>query len=262
MSSSAFAPRSTHLSGLDINRARLYRKTRKTTVTYAPWNSVSLAAEDAASSKQGQNTRPPSYVWALAALALVIHASLAWYLTHHVASTTIKPKHEVSVEIVPPKPPEPKIEPPKPAPPKPQQIPKPAQLLPPIQTAAPAPSNTPAVASTEPPIAVAPSVSAPVEAAPAPITPPVGRAGYLNNPPPEYPAAAARAGWDGIVKLHVHVLSNGKVDAVEVQKSSGRKVLDDEAVRTVKNWTFTPAQRGDTPVDGWANVPIEFKLDQ
>ena len=32
------------------------------------------------------------------------------------------------------------------------------------------------------------------------------------------------------------------------------------AVAAVKRWTFVPAKRGDEAVDGWVNVPIDFKL--
>jgi protein TonB len=83
----------------------------------------------------------------------------------------------------------------------------------------------------------------------------------LNNPPPNYPASAARQGWQGTVLLKVRVLSTGRVDSVEVQKSSGHKQLDEEAMTTVRGWQFAPSKRGDTPIDGWATVPIEFKLD-
>jgi protein TonB len=93
------------------------------------------------------------------------------------------------------------------------------------------------------------------------VTAPFGRAGYLNNPPPEYPLAASRQGWQGTVVLRVRVLSSGKVDLVEVQKSSGHKVLDEEAMATVRTWSFVPAKRGELAIDGWASVPIEFKLD-
>jgi protein TonB len=93
------------------------------------------------------------------------------------------------------------------------------------------------------------------------VTAPIGRTGYLNNPPPNYPAAAARQGWQGTVLLRVRVLSSGHVDSVEVQKSSGHRLLDDEAMATVRSWLFTPSKRGDTPIDGWATVPIEFKVD-
>jgi len=48
---------------------------------------------------------------------------------------------------------------------------------------------------------------------------------------------------------------------VEVQESSGRRILDEQAARTVKNWVFTPSRRGATPIDGWATVPIEFSLE-
>jgi protein TonB len=50
------------------------------------------------------------------------------------------------------------------------------------------------------------------------------------------------------------------VEAVEVKQSSGGKILDDEAIRTVKQWLFSPSKRGDTAIDGWATVPIEFQL--
>jgi len=56
-------------------------------------------------------------------------------------------------------------------------------------------------------------------------------------------------------------LSTGHVESVEIQESSGRRILDDQAVRTVKNWIFAPSKRGDTPIDGWAVVPIEFSLE-
>jgi protein TonB len=83
----------------------------------------------------------------------------------------------------------------------------------------------------------------------------------MNNPAPDYPAAAARVGWEGVVMLRVKVLASGAVAAVEVQQSSGHRILDDAAARTVKAWTFSPSKRGSTPIDGWATVPIEFKLD-
>ncbi len=87
-----------------------------------------------------------------------------------------------------------------------------------------------------------------------------GSAGYLNNPPPSYPAVAQRQGWEGKVVLKVRVQANGKPDSVQIQQSSGRQALDEAALNAVKQWTFIPAKRGTTPIDGWAIVPIEFKL--
>jgi protein TonB len=84
----------------------------------------------------------------------------------------------------------------------------------------------------------------------------------MNNPAPNYPPQAIRQNWQGITELRVRVLANGKAESVAIKKSSGKKLLDDEAIRTVKLWLFTPAKQGDTAVDGWVTVPIDFSLEQ
>ena len=70
-----------------------------------------------------------------------------------------------------------------------------------------------------------------------------------------------RQGWQGTVLLRVKVLQTGAVDGIEIVKSSGKKLLDDAAIHTVERWVFAPSTRGTTPIDGFATVPIEFKLD-
>jgi protein TonB len=85
-------------------------------------------------------------------------------------------------------------------------------------------------------------------------------AGYLHNPAPEYPALAMRRNWQGTVLLRVHVLATGKPGEIQIQKSSGRDQLDDAALAAVKRWSFAPAKQGNSPVDGWVSVPIDFKL--
>lgn len=106
------------------------------------------------------------------------------------------------------------------------------------------------------------SLPAPVElAAPSlPETLAVGRMGYLNNPPPEYPASALDRGLEGTTLLKVRVLANGRAASVEIERSSGARILDDAALRTVRRWLFVAATRDGQAVDGWANVPIVFKL--
>ncbi|PZE09556.1 energy transducer TonB, partial [Pseudomonas sp. 57B-090624] len=96
---------------------------------------------------------------------------------------------------------------------------------------------------------------------PAPVTPPSANAGYLRNPAPEYPSFAQRRGWEGTVLLRVHVLASGSPSEVQIQKSSGRDLLDEAAIKAVKRWTFVPAKRGDVAQDGWVSVPIDFKLN-
>lgn len=230
-------------------------------VAQRPWSAVALNGGSAASFQFGEVSRPPTYAWALLALAVALHVGALWYLEHH-AGAPAPParKTELALDIAAPQPP--KAEPPKLPPPKPQ-VQRVARAVPQIQEATPTPSDTPAVATNEPPVAAAPVASTdpvPPPSPPAPVTAPFGKAGYLNNPSPDYPAQAARQGWQGTVTLRVHVLSTGKPDAVEVQRTSGHRPLDEEAIRAVKEWSFLPAKRGDAPIDGWATVPIEFRL--
>ncbi|AUX87512.1 energy transducer TonB [Acinetobacter sp. ACNIH2] len=93
-----------------------------------------------------------------------------------------------------------------------------------------------------------------------PVTAAKGYAGYLSNPAPEYPEVALDRGWEGVVLLRVKVSPTGSPLEINLKNSSGKKVLDDAAVKTVKRWKFSPALRGNTPVEGWVDVPIHFKL--
>jgi protein TonB len=241
------------------NERRLAARRRRLPVVGSPWTEIPVVRFVAPLMVGERRRRILTSL--LVALAIGLHTSVAWYVVRHPEAKPARPhKHEVAVQIVTPPPPS-KVDPPKPPP---QRLVK-RQVLPQIQTSAP---DTPVIDTTpsEPPVAVAPSApepAAPPQPPPPPevVTAPFGRAGYLDNPPPAYPAAAARQGWQGTVLLRVRVLSTGRVDAVEVQKSSGHKLLDEEAMTTVRGWQFTPSKRGATPIDGWATVPIEFKLD-
>lgn len=237
---------------------RAIRRRPRARAVVQTFHAVPLAAVVATTAQPP--ARRFSVVWFVALVAIAVHGWVVWELSHLAVPAPAKRVSRLAVEFVtPPKPPEPKIEPPKPEPPKVQHK-VPPQVLPPIQTAPsePTPADVP---STEPPVAVAPIVSEPPPPAPEPVTDAVGYAGYLNNPPPEYPPAALRNGWEGTVLLRVRVSSAGHAESVDIAESSGKRLLDEQAVRTVKQWTFTPAKRGNTPIDGWATVPIEFKLD-
>ncbi|MCB5189900.1 energy transducer TonB [Methylobacillus arboreus] len=175
----------------------------------------------------------------------------------------IKPVIEPPPEVKPPPPPPPpppkKVQPPpKPALKTPEAVPEPDIqpediVIPENTTAEPTPGPVEA-APPEPP---APPAPPPEE----PVTEAFGGLGYLNNPPPKYPPFAARQGWQGTVTLRVRVLANGSVERIEVAKSSGRKVLDDAAIAAAKGWEFAPSKRGNTPIDGWATVPVQFTLN-
>lgn len=225
---------------------------------------------------QAENKGTQRNYLGLAAVVVLLHGALVVaYLTRDKSSHYVPVKHEVAIEfikpeVIPPKPIEPPPPPPPPPPPKVKHVTPPPQPAPALRTEVAdkviAPSDITVQENTTAPKTTAPVVAPEEPAQPAPkeepITEATANAAYLNNPKPEYPAAAARQGWGGTVTLRVHVLADGSVESVSVKKSSGRKVLDDAALSAVRKWTFVPSKRGSTPVDGWATVPIIFNSEQ
>jgi protein TonB len=204
--------------------------------------------------------RPPGKTrrWLIALALLVVlaaHGVALWYGNSFSLAPARKPKQTtLAVEFVrPPAPP--KVEPPPPPLPKRQD-----RAPPPIRTAAVVPNEAPIAAPVETVAAIEPAPVAP-PAPPEPVKPAFGGIGYKNNPPPDYPPMAVRQNWQGTVLLRVRVLATGVVEGVEVLRSSGKKVLDDAAIHTVERWVFAPSTRGSAAIDGFATVPIEFKLD-
>lgn len=83
---------------------------------------------------------------------------------------------------------------------------------------------------------------------------------YARNPPPPYPAAALRRRWTGEVWLRVRVTADGDVARARVARSSGYRVLDDAALRAVRDWRFQPARRAGCKVACEVRVPVRFRL--
>ena len=200
---------------------------------------------------------------ALTAVTLGVHAWLALSLGGPAAPRQLPAKHEITIAIAPPPP---EVIPP---PPLEKPLPRPAPRATPAPPLPVDAAPTSAVASADTvQVAAAPTPPAPVqEAPPAPpapppekVTEPRGYAGYLRNPAPEYPLAAQERGLQGRVILKVNVLASGKPADVQVAKSSGHRVLDDAAIKAVLSWTFDPAKRGSTPIDGWVQVALTFAL--
>lgn len=211
----------------------------------------------------------------LGVLSIVVHVSIVdRFKQADVEQEIIEPVKtppKVQINLVRPQP-KPVIQPPpppkvqtqaKPVPkavplkPKPRLKPKPVE-----KRVEPPPVQQPVqVAESKAPVTPAAPV---VQPAPPPVvekvTEPKAGADYLNNPSPEYPEAAMDRGLEGKVLMKVHVQPDGKPDSVTVSKSSGHTILDDAAVRTVKQWSFVPAMRGKTPIAGWVTVPIAFNL--
>jgi protein TonB len=87
------------------------------------------------------------------------------------------------------------------------------------------------------------------------------RPDYGVNPKPPYPLIARRLGTQGVVLLRVHVRADGSVAEAEIKQSSGSTLLDDSALRTVReSWRFLPARLDGVPVESWVEVPIRFVL--
>ena len=241
-------------------RAAVRRQARPAPVVI-PALPVSVAIPQAGTIAAKGNKRG---LTALVGLAVVLHAGLivALHQGGHIDPLPPKAAEPLAIEFAPPPPPPP--EPPKVQPQVAKVAPAPAKAPPQVPVVAQAPvdygppsANTVQVATPAPP---APVAAAPAPPPPEPVTEPRGYAGYRSNPAPDYPALAQDRGLQGQVVLKVHVLASGKPDNVAVDKSSGHKILDDAAVKAVLAWSFDPAKRGQTPIDGWVKVPLNFKL--
>jgi len=84
--------------------------------------------------------------------------------------------------------------------------------------------------------------------------------GYLRNPAPAYPLLARQRGEEGLVVLSAEVLPSGRCGRLSVLSSSGAWLLDEAALKAVRQWQFKPAKRGGQSVAVWVEIPIRFQL--
>lgn len=80
------------------------------------------------------------------------------------------------------------------------------------------------------------------------------------NPRPHYPLAARRRGMQGRVLLSVMVNEEGKVAHLFIKQSCGYRLLDEAALRAVRQWRFQPASRLGRSVSATVEIPIRFVL--
>jgi TonB family protein len=76
----------------------------------------------------------------------------------------------------------------------------------------------------------------------------------------QYPDLARRSGLEGKVLLGLLIGLDGRVEAVDIDKSSGYQVLDNSAADAMRNARFTPALQDGHPVRVWYEAPIEFRM--
>lgn len=218
----------------------------------------------------------PARTWLIVGLVVTLAHAGAWVGLERLRDEA-KPAHAFKVieaALLPPPPtpaPTPRLLPVAPPPPK-KPVPQPrrAEPLPPQPAPAPLPIAVPVEPAEPPPVQIvaappapepAPPASAPASPAPPPaIEAPRFNAAYLNNPPPEYPAAARRRGQEGRVLVRAEVLADGRCSRVELKQGSGHALLDQAALEAVRKWRFVPARQGDVAVSAWVDVPIAFKL--
>jgi TonB family protein len=79
---------------------------------------------------------------------------------------------------------------------------------------------------------------------------------YNLNKKPYYPMIARQKKWEGVVMLKLYVDKNGKINEIILAKSSGYKILDESAVKSVKDWKLINNYNKNI----YIIVPIEFKL--
>jgi protein TonB len=86
---------------------------------------------------------------------------------------------------------------------------------------------------------------------------------YEVAPSPPYPVEAIRGGLTGMVTLRVLVDVDGKPIDVQIEHSSGHRVLDAAARKQVlAKWRFKPATQDGQVMQAIGLVPIVFNLNQ
>jgi periplasmic protein TonB len=193
------------------------------------------------------------------AITIAVHVLIAIAALTTVQVVRPKVMQELSVQITPerPKPPE-----------EPKQLPK---LAPPAPVTAPVPEVVIQTAPPPPVIAQPPAAAPVAPSVPVPATAPQGtgegRDSFLArllaqlNRVKQYPRAARQARIEGVVMLHFVMDAQGKLVSFEIAKSSGRPVLDNEALALIQRAQLPPLPPG-FPTDTLdAVVPVQFSLD-
>ncbi|MFA5157442.1 MAG: TonB family protein [Candidatus Omnitrophota bacterium] len=77
-----------------------------------------------------------------------------------------------------------------------------------------------------------------------------------------YPVSAKEAGFQGTVKLSLHLSYLGQLIDATVKQSSGYKILDDNAVTTSRQLiSYPPFPPSIDKKDLWIDIPILYRLD-
>lgn len=80
------------------------------------------------------------------------------------------------------------------------------------------------------------------------------------RPDPPYPALSVRFGEAGTVRCRLLVDATGRVERVEIVRSSGHRRLDESARKTLATWRFEPATTDGRPHATTVEHDVEFRL--
>ncbi len=77
-----------------------------------------------------------------------------------------------------------------------------------------------------------------------------------------YPSAARQAGFQGTVKVGVHIAYDGQLQEAVIRQGSGYAMLDEDALNTVKRVSsFPPFPSSIEKDDLWIEIPIDYRLN-
>lgn len=193
------------------------------------------------------------------AVTVLVHLLIAAAALTTVKVVQPQVMRELSVQITP-------------APPKPvedfrEALPK---LAPPALVTAPMPEVV--IQTAPPPVAAQPPLTAPAPPVVASLAAPQAPAGESRdsflarllaqlNRVKQYPRTARQARIEGVVMLHFVMGAQGKLVSFEIAKSSGRPVLDNEALALIQRAQLPPLPAGFPTNTLDAVVPIQFSLN-
>ncbi|MGH9146589.1 MAG: energy transducer TonB [Vicinamibacterales bacterium] len=83
----------------------------------------------------------------------------------------------------------------------------------------------------------------------------------LSQVKPKYTSEALALKIQGTVTLEAVVSREGRPVEVRVTRSLDPRGLDEEAIKAVREWRFSPGRRGDTPVDVLVTVWLDFRIN-
>ena len=206
-----------------------------------------------------RSRRPAMDGGKLTAIAITVAIHVLILVAALTAVHVARPKamQELSVQIMPQK-----IE-------TARDVAPPPRLVAPSAVSAPPPEIV--IQTVTPPTVASQSVAKPVP--PAPVAAPLPTAGEARdkllalllawlNRFKQYPRSARQAHIEGVVMLHFVLDAQGKVLSCDIAQSSGRPVLDAEALALIRRAQPLPALPADYPTPTLdAIVPIAFSLN-